>query len=127
MAQKINLLVDTDVFIDYFNHHLFRDHFESERFRVYYSVVTKKELLSKEGLTQSEQAEIRRFLRQCRIIPLDRSILKKYGQLRQEYPALGKEDCLIAATAIAKKFPLATRNIRHFQVINGLKLHFLEN
>lgn len=124
MAKKINLLVDTDVFIDYFNHRLFKEFFESENFRVYYSVVTKKELLSKEGLSRSEELEIRRLLRQCRIVPLDSSVLEQYGALRQEQPSLAKEDCLIAATAIVKRLLLATRNIRHYQAIDQLQLYF---
>lgn len=47
---KVSVLVDTDVFIDYFNSGRFSFLFNSTRFTVYYSVVTKKELLSKTGL-----------------------------------------------------------------------------
>jgi hypothetical protein len=35
---------------------------------------------------------------------------------------LEKEDALIAATALAKRLPLMTRNWRHFRVIRGLTL-----
>ncbi|MBI4374118.1 MAG: hypothetical protein HY542_04495, partial [Deltaproteobacteria bacterium] len=99
MAKKLNLLVDTDIFIDYFNHQLFRDLLESGQFRVYYSVVTKKELLSKEGLQESEREAVQSFLKGCRLILLDRAILQKYSDLRGEYPQAAKEDTLIAATA----------------------------
>lgn len=122
MAKKLNLLVDTDILIDFFNHRLFRNFFESDEFQPYYSVVTKKELLSKEGIGESESAAIRRFLKTLRIVPLDRSILKTYSELRRRHPAAGKEDCLIAATAIAKKMPLATRNERHFRIFREIKL-----
>lgn len=123
MAKKINLLVDTDVFIDYFNHRLFREIFENESLLIYYSVVTKKELLSKEGLKDAEAKAIRAFLKKCRMVSLDRPVLEKYSELRNRHPTAGKEDCLIGATAIVKKFPLATRNQRHFRIFQGLKLH----
>ena len=42
---KVSLLVDTDIFIDYFNTGRFHALFDSHRFTVYYSVITKKELL----------------------------------------------------------------------------------
>lgn len=116
--------MDTDVFIDYFNHQLFKDFFESDQFVVYYSVVTKKELLSKEGLTNAEHQTIQKFLKQCRMVPLDRSILQKYSSYRKQCPSAAKEDSLIAATAVVKKFPLVTRNYRHFKIFPDLVLYF---
>jgi predicted nucleic acid-binding protein len=121
MAQKIAVLVDTDVFIDYFNHQLFRGILESERFQVYYSVVTKKELLSKAGLSDSESRAIRKSLAAFRIIPLDGTVLKKYSELRRKHLSSAKEDCLIAASALVKNFTLVTRNDRHFRIFAGLK------
>ena len=122
MAKKLSLLVDTDVFIDYFNHQLFRELFEEGRFRIYYSVVTKKELFANKGLGESERKAISRFLRRHRIVSLDPSILGKYSELRRRHPSAAKEDAPIAATAIVKKFPLVTRNKRHFQIFNDLDL-----
>lgn len=124
MGKKISLLVDTDIFIDYFNHQLFKEFFDTGRYRIYYSVVTKKELLSKEGLTASEEKSIRFFLKKFRMIPLNPLILKMYSTLREKYPFLAKEDTLIAATGIAKKLPLVTRNYRHYRVFTDLLLYF---
>lgn len=124
MAKKLNLLVDTDIFIDYFNHQLFRDLFEGGRFQVYYSVVTKKELLSKEGLKEIERKSIEKFLKRHRMIPFNQALLQKYSDLRHQYPSSGKEDCLIAATAITKKFPLLTRNYKHYRIFEELQLYF---
>ncbi len=124
MAKKISLLVDTDIFIDYFNHKLFRTLFETGEFVIYYSVVTKKELLSKEGLSRSESEIIKKFLKRHRMIGLSRSILQTYSELRSQHPTTHKEDCLIAATAIQKKISLVTRNYRHFRVFKQLKLYF---
>lgn len=124
MAKKINLLVDTDIFIDYFNHQLFRQLFETNDFLIYYSVVTKKELLSKEGLTATEYETIKRSLKKYRGIGFNHSILQKYSELCIQHPNVHKEDCLIAATAIQKNLPLVTRNYRHFKIFHELKLYF---
>lgn len=124
MAKKLNVLVDTDVFIDYFNHRLCASLFETNHYQVYYSVVTKKELLSKQGLKDQEKREIKKALKRYRLVSLEPDILQKYTELRQKHPTIGKEDCLIAATALCKKFPLATRNYRHYRVFKGLKLFF---
>ncbi len=124
MAKKINILIDTDIFIDYLNHQLFRDLFESGRFQVFYSIVTKKELLAKEGLGSHETREIRSLLKKFRLIPLNAAIVEKYSELRKNYPHLEKEDCLIAAAAIIKKIPLATRNYKHYRFFKDLVLYF---
>lgn len=123
MAKKIALLVDTDVLIDYLNHQLFREILESDRFRIYYSVVTKKELLSKVGLGDSEKKAIYQVLKRFRLVPLDPVVVKTFSDLRQEHPQAGKEDCLIASTALSKNFILMTRNKKHFRVFKNLKLH----
>lgn len=120
--EKINLLVDTDILIDYFNTGKFNNILENKIFVIYYSVVTEKELLSKKGLKTSEKEAILHTLKNFRRIRLDNSITIKYSELRRSYPSLDKEDVLIAATAIIKKLPLITRNYRHYKKIRGLNL-----
>jgi hypothetical protein len=84
--------------------------------------VTKKELLSKPGLKETERQAILFTLRRHRIIPLDDRITGTYSDLRRRYPSLEKEDALIAATALVKKLPLVTRNVKHYKTIQGLIL-----
>lgn len=117
---KVSVLVDTDVFIDYFNFGRFTSLFNSTRITVYYSVVTKKELLGKPGLRDSERQAILDELRRCRMVKLIEAIAARYSELRDRYPSLEKADALIAATALVKKLPLVSRNKKHFQVVAGL-------
>jgi len=119
---KISVLVDTDIFIDYFNISRFHALFDSNRFTVYYSVITKKELLTKHGLRDSERESILVELTRCRLIPLSDSIAPRYSDLRRRHPSLDKGDALIAATALVKRLPLMTRNKRHFRMVTSLIL-----
>ncbi|MBI2267394.1 MAG: PIN domain-containing protein [Armatimonadetes bacterium] len=119
---RIKLLIDTDVFIDYLNTGRLHALFENRDVEIYYSVVTKKELLCKGGLKEMERRAIMHTLKRYRIIPLDDRITSIYSELRIRQPALEKEDALIAAAALARKLPLVTRNQRHYKDIEGLIL-----
>ena len=120
--EKINLLADTDIFIDYFNTGRFSNILENDLFIIYYSGVTEKELLSKKGLKTSEKESILHTLKNHRLIRVNKLIAEKYSGLRQLYPSLDKEDVLIAATAMIKNLPLLTRNFKHYKNIEGLTL-----
>lgn len=119
---KISLLLDTDIFIDFFNTGRFHVLFDSSRFTVCYSAITKKELLAKPGLRDNERASILAELAHCRLIALSDPIATRYSELRRRHPSLEKGVALIAATALVKHLPLMTRNKRHFQDIPGLIL-----
>ena len=119
---KIKLLVDTDVFIEYFNHGKISELFDSPEFDVHYSVVTRKELLTKPGLKDSEKKAIKIVLARFLEIFLNVRITERCTDLGRRYPALEKEDALIAATALARRLPLVTRNRKRFQFIQGLTL-----
>jgi hypothetical protein len=119
---KVSALVDTDVFIDYLNTGRFSSVFDSSVFTVYYSIATKKELLTKLGLRETEREAIVAELSRCRLIGLSNSITARYSNLRRQYPSLDKADALIAATALVKRLPLVTRNKRHFRIVEDLPL-----
>lgn len=119
---KISLLLDTDIFIDFFNAGRFHALFDSSSFTLYYSIVTKKELLTKPGLRENEREAILDELSRCRLITLSESIAARYSELRRQHPSLDKGDALIAATALVKHLPLMTRNKRHFRMVTGLTL-----
>ena len=117
-----SLLVDTDVFIDYFNLGAWTSIFDSPDFLVHYSVVTEKELLARRGLSNSAREHIIAELRRHRAVGLNRRILERYSALRETYPRLEKEDALIAASALVRRIPLLTRNRKHFSTVAGLRL-----
>jgi hypothetical protein len=119
---KIKILIDTDIFIDYFNHGYFEEILENREFKIYFSVITKKELLAKQGLKDSEKQTILYVLRQHKIINITDGIAERYSAVLDEYPEMAKEDALIAATALHKKLPLLTRNWKHYRKIKGLVL-----
>jgi hypothetical protein len=93
--EKINLLVDTDVFIDYFNTGRFSNILENDLFIIYYSIVTEKELLSKRGLKSSEKEAILFTMRNFRRIRINDRITFKYSELRKIHPSLDKEELLL--------------------------------
>jgi predicted nucleic acid-binding protein len=119
---KIKILIDTDVFIDYFNHGFFEEILENRDVKIYYSVVTKKELFAKQGLKDLEKRAILYVLKKHTIINITPDIAVRYSDLLNEYPEIAKEDALIAATALQKRLPLLTRNWKHYRKIKELVL-----
>jgi predicted nucleic acid-binding protein len=119
---KVKLLIDTDIFIDYCNTGFLSGILESKQFEVYYSVVTKKELLSKRGLKEAERLAILLTLKRHRIVPLNDRIARTYSELCRTHPSLDREDALIAATALTRRLPLVTRNWKHYRNIKGLMI-----
>jgi predicted nucleic acid-binding protein len=119
----VRLLVDTDVFIDYFNTGRHASILEAGRITIYYSVITRKELLGKPGLKDSERRAIVDTLRRFRLVHLTPAIAARYAIVRRRNLRLEHEDALIAATALEKRLPLMTRNWRHFREVEGLILY----
>lgn len=115
-------LVDTDILIAYINRRAYRTYLENSRNRIYYSAVTKKELLSKRGLKESERRAILTLLRRLRLIRIDQRVSSEYSRLKLVYPSLERGDTLIAASALARKLPLLTQNQRHFRLVKGIVL-----
>lgn len=119
------LLIDTDILIDYLKSippacALL----DSLQFDFYYSSWTRKELLTKPGLRESERREIEVLLNRFRIISVDDAIAEKYWLLLKKYESQGlrQADAIVAATAWQKNFPLLTRNQKHFRFISEIEL-----
>jgi hypothetical protein len=119
----VRVRVDTDVLIDYFNLGRYSDLLDDPASRIYYSAVTRKELLAKVGLTDSERQAILDALRRFRLVPITEAIAARYASVRRRSQGLEREDALVAATALEKRLPLLTRNWRHFRRVEGLELY----
>lgn len=61
------------------------------------------------------------------VIPISRSIALRAGRLHGELQNRGEEvdmlDCFIAATALDYEEPVVTRNLSHFERIDGVFVH----
>jgi len=122
---KIRLLVDTDILIDYLKKiKPAKALFDSNDADLCCSILSKKELLTKPGLSSSERKKIVNLLLKIKILKIDNEINNKYTLLLEKYGTqqATMPDCVIAATAWAKNLPLLTRNKRHFQHIKEIRL-----
>jgi len=77
---------------------------------------------------QKSEEGFRKFLRGVAVIPLNRTIMQRFGyirgDLRRRGQLIGDPDILIAATAIYHDLTLLTRNKKHYERIPNLKAQF---
>ena len=126
MAQRPTaFVVDTDIFIDYLNGvKRMKEILDSPQYRVYYSMVTRKELLAKPGLSATERRRIHMLLLYHRQIPVDEQIAERFSSLLAKYAnhGLRKADALVAATVWSRRLPLLTRNTKRYRFISEITL-----
>jgi predicted nucleic acid-binding protein len=76
---------------------------------------------------QRAERDVAAFLRLVAIVPINRAIMRRFGDLKADLghrgQLIGDFDTLIAATALHHGLTLVTRNRRHFARIPGLLLH----
>ncbi|MBM3211557.1 type II toxin-antitoxin system VapC family toxin [Candidatus Poribacteria bacterium] len=122
---KIKLLIDTDILIDSLKGiKAAKDLLRTKEIDLFCSILSKKELLSKSGLRESERKRIVSLLSRMKVLRVDDDINRKYESLIKKYgenPDL-IADYIIAATAWSKKLPLLTRNKKHFEHIQEITL-----
>lgn len=117
-------LVDTGVFIYWHRgDSLARFLFRHAALEIYYSRITRKELLHP-LISDAERQKLLRLLATVRLVNPDEKIAASYTELLLRYAYLQDHlaDALIAATAWAKKLPLITTNPRHFVPIQELEV-----
>ena len=106
---RLSYLLDTDILIDWLKGKPWaKQIIWSDDARLYCSSITRKELLSKPGLKDSEKQRILRLMRHIRVLNVDPIIATAASELLQKYPhhPLQVNDALIAATAWMKQLPL---------------------
>lgn len=76
--------------------------------------------------TTAEREAVQKLLEDLREVPFDRECAMKTGEINARLASAGKpidvEDVMIGATALAHGVPVVTRNVSHFERIDGLEV-----
>jgi len=121
-------IVDACVFIKYFRALDKRKTYFAELLVRYpnlcVSSIAKYEVLC--GASEEDMPFWQSCFQQITVLPFDDSTITMarmiYRQLKRESKLIDTTDILIAATAMANDFPLATDNRKHFSRIRGLQM-----
>lgn len=114
-----NVIIDTDVAIDFlrgaqYARELIKSLWEGNM--AYLSVLSLYELQA--GTRENEKEKTTNFINACNVESVTQEIAVKAGEVYRHFRKSGTTidsiDCLIAATAMIKKFKVATRNIKHY-------------
>jgi predicted nucleic acid-binding protein len=117
-------LADTGVFILWYRgEEKAKLFFRNPNIEIYYSRVTRKELL-RQPIRDAERQRIVMMLSTLRLINPDLSVTNAYTELLGRYPNLRHHlaDALIAASAWVKNLPLVTTNVRDFKAIKEIEV-----
>lgn len=114
------MLFDTDILIDYLRGQPGAARFlESKIHSASISVVSVAELY--QGVRDGrEKKRLSDMISALHVLPLTETIAVKAGLLRRDYRekcGCGLADCMIAATALEHRIPLATLNTKHFAML----------
>jgi len=122
------ILADTDVLIDYLMGtqpvaSQVLEYSESETLQT--SAITCFELLS--GAKEGKRGDkVRHLVATIPVLPLDRAAAAQAAAVRQQLAnsgfSIGMADSLIAGIALANGLPLLTRNRKHFENVEGLRV-----
>ena len=109
-----DVLVETDIFVDHLRG---AAELKAGRHRLHYSVITRAELFAGSSATNV----VVQLLGPLREVEVDRVIAQRAGRVRRE-TGIRLPDALIAATALERKLEVATRNVRDFSRVRGLRI-----
>lgn len=126
------ILADTDVLIDYLMGtqpmaSQVLEYSESDTLQT--SAITCFELLS--GAKEGKRGDkVRHLVATIPVLPLDREAATRAAAVRQQLTrsgfSIGMADSLTAGIALANGVPLLTRNRKHFEHVEGLRVLTLE-
>jgi predicted nucleic acid-binding protein len=113
------VLIDTDVAIDFLRGAVYARPLMADLWNnanAVISVLSVYELTA--GMRENEKEQTLNFIGACLIENVTTDIALTAGELYKKHRSNGVTltplDCLIAATALAKGYRVATRNIRHY-------------
>ena len=120
-----NILVDTDVLINFLRGREKAREFLSSMIddaTVYCSTITIAEIFA--GMKEQEREKTGELLDSLDVIDVNREIAEKAGRYKNSIKSQSMEldDCIVAATAFAKKAFLATGNGKHYPMMDIEKI-----
>jgi predicted nucleic acid-binding protein len=120
----LSVILDTSVLVDHLRGSTSAtEYLGSLSGRPSCSAISRIEVV--QGLRSSERRTADRLFALIAWIPLDESVARRAGDLgrrwRQSHPRIGVADLAIAATAEELGADLATRNLKHFPMFEGLR------
>lgn len=120
----MSVVLDTDVLVDQLRGS--EDAFEylaGLKVRPACSEITRIEVI--QGLRSAERRAANRLFATVAWVPVSESVARRAGELgrrwRRSHPGIGVADLVIAATAEEIEGTLATRNLKHFPMFEGLR------
>ena len=131
--EDARIVIDTDILVDFLRGNReatsLISRLEERRFRLATTAVNEFELYY--GAHKSKEPEkaialTRQLLGRLVVLPLTSNSAKKaghiYAKLERQGTPIGLRDTLIGAIAQTRDFSVATKNLNHFQKIDGLQL-----
>lgn len=80
------------------------------------------------GMRSAERSDVRRLFDTFHILDVDEPIARQAGayqrRFRRSHASIGLGDYLVAATAAVRGLSLATLNVRHFPMFEGIRPPF---
>ena len=127
------LCLDTDILIDYLRGVLAAQVYFSSQARTVFciSAVTVVELWAGTETAvhqrdwQQKEERLHEFLGSFTVLGVDVKTAQSAGVLRRDY-RIPFADAIIAATALLYDFPLATRNVRHYRIVEATGLRLIQ-
>jgi predicted nucleic acid-binding protein len=115
-------LIDTNSVIDYLDNKLpakANELIEGNASRI--SIITRIELLSWPGATDSQTKILLKFIDESEVFHLEEQVILKTIEIRKKYK-VKLPDAIIAAIALINHFALVTRNSNDFDKIEQLEV-----
>ena len=120
------VVLDTDILIDHLRGFtkakIFLALYDEQSISGIISTLTVMELLSGKSASEDiKRIKIEKLLSLFKTVDVTFSIAEKAGELRRKY-STNPIDSIIAATAISYNLKLATCNISHYQMVEGITI-----
>lgn len=109
------ILIDTDVLVDHLRG---AKPLRLPHSHAHISVITRSELFAG---ARAQENGLRSLLRLFQEIDVDRAIAERGGRIRRD-ARIPLPDALIAATALERGLQIMTRNRRHFERVDGIRI-----